>query len=277
MLHNSVLLKVPNSSDQSSYSLGWPNSRHPALPGRDSNPLAKGWVVGDKPVTALLVAAVAQSARLVDLGSDPRDEPNHGMAERALCPRAHASSHGHLKRGWFSPRDSTCSCANITFKQPEREYVVCQHLLVMLSLDVAISCTSAITAWWRHKWQLAVFFSLYEFWKYEKSINTVLLVVKFYIEFRVGQKIWPLKHEKNKKVTSYIVLGGPPRGVTSFSYFSHVPEEYRKLSFMARPACIFRTFTLHSLIHNRWTIMFAIFWRLSAHWRFRRPILIRSF
>ena len=81
LLRNSVLLRVPNTSDNL-YSLGWPNSR-PALPGRDSEPLVEGWGVGEKS-DAALPSASAQSARLVYLGCFPHDKIDHRMAERTL-------------------------------------------------------------------------------------------------------------------------------------------------------------------------------------------------
>ena len=80
----------------------------------DSEPLAKEWVVGEKSAVAP-PAAVAQSVRLVDLGSAPRNKPNHRTAERTLCLWAHFSITLYLKRSQFPPRDLICSGSNVTF------------------------------------------------------------------------------------------------------------------------------------------------------------------
>ena len=73
----------------------------PALPGRDSEPLVEGWGVGEKSAAAPL-AASAQSARLVDLGSFPRDKLDHRMAERTLLSPGLFSHHTVSKTGPFS-------------------------------------------------------------------------------------------------------------------------------------------------------------------------------
>ena len=69
LLHNSVLLRVSNMTDQSSYSAAAPP------------------------------AASAQSARPVDLGSFPRDKSGHRMAERALWSPGLFSCHTESKNG----------------------------------------------------------------------------------------------------------------------------------------------------------------------------------
>ena len=68
-LHSSVLLRVPNSSDQSMQLL-FRLTRIPSCPAWQGfrTILAKGWVVGEKS-GAGPPAAVAQSVRLADLGS----------------------------------------------------------------------------------------------------------------------------------------------------------------------------------------------------------------
>ena len=100
LLRNSVLLRVPNTSDHLVTPWADPTPVLPCLAGIPNHWLKGGvWV---KKSAAAPPAASAQSARLVDLGTFPRDKLDHRMAERTLLSPGLFSHHTVSKTGPFS-------------------------------------------------------------------------------------------------------------------------------------------------------------------------------